>query len=209
MLGESCFADCESLQVVSFARDSKLTILSDQTFDRCFELKSIVLPASLEIIGQSCFFNCKKLEEVIFPYDSKLVRIERIAFGHCFHLQSLSLPPLLEFIGVLCFIDSSSFSTLIFASPSRLRQLLDVPPLWTGFKEIPDSVEVLHLCRSGRHPDSCTLVFGDESKLTEVGTSPDTVGLFRNSPEQFRYFVRATSRSLKQFRSNLEFAESA
>jgi hypothetical protein len=204
ILGEFCFDSCPLLRVVSIEHDSQLIRAGDRPFAHT-ELKSIVLPSSLEIIGEYCFFNCRALESVIFPKDSKLVRIERMAFGHCFSLTSLSLSPLLEFVGEHCFVDSSSFSTLTFSSPSRLRELLDLPPLWTGCNQIPDFVEVLHLCRSDLHPDPCTLTFGDESRLREVRTSGEIVGLFRPPGPQFRYVVGATSRSLKLIRSNLEF----
>jgi hypothetical protein len=212
IIGQSCFGDCRSLQVVSFEPDSQLISLGECTFEHCAELKGIVLPSSLEIIGSFCFCDCHKLGSVTFQDYSKLVRIERMAFAHCFSLKSLSLPPLLEFVGEHCFFDSSSFSILAFSSPSRLWELLDLPPLWTGFKEIPDSVEVLQFCRSHRHPDHCTLTFGDESRLRKVRINSQPVQLDRTSTPlaaaQFRYFVRATSRSLKLIRSTQEFDES-
>jgi hypothetical protein len=209
ILCESCFSGCKSLRVVSFEADSQLIRIGTCAFNRCLVLRSIVLPAKLEILGESGFFACRKLASVIFANDSKLVRIERRAFGHCFALKSLSLPPLLEFVGEQCFFEARCLSTLAFSSPSHLRELLDSPLLWKGRKDIPDSVEVLRVGPSGNPPSSCTLAFGRESKLAEFGTSASIEGgLPQLASQQFRYFVRATSWSLKLIRSKLEFLES-
>jgi hypothetical protein len=205
ILGESCFTDCEVLRAVSFESDSQLRIIGHMAFQHCSLLTSIVLPSSLEIIGRYCFFGCGSLEAVIFPEDSKLARIEAMAFSYCFHLKSISLPQLLEFVGEACFFQSLYLSTLTFSSPSRLRELFDVPPSWEGFKEIPDSVEVLHLCRSGLHPVHCTVTFGRESRLREVRASAGPPGLPLGLITECRSFMRATPRSLKLIRSNLEF----
>jgi hypothetical protein len=209
ILCESCFADCDSLEAVVFDAESQQVSIDADVFSGCVTLKSIVLPSTLEIIGNSCFFRCHKLESVVFAEDSRLVRIEGMAFSRCESLKSLSLPPLLEFVGPHCFTGCSCFSTLTFASPSRLRVLLDAPVLWAGFQAIPDSVEVLQLCRSGHDRDWCTLTFGDESRLREVGTNLFPIGtVFPSSVGQFRFFLRATSRSVKLFRLNLEFGKS-
>jgi hypothetical protein len=205
-----CFSGCAALQAVSFEADSQLFRIGVRAFDHCRILKSIVLPSSLEVIDECGFFNCQKLEAVIFAKESSLVRIERAAFAHCFSLQSFSLPPLVDFIGEDCFCEASSLSTLTFASPSHVQELLDVPALWTGFKEIPDSVEVLQLCRSRDDRDACALTFGDESRLVEVSTSADPPELRLGGPYQpsvakFRCFLRVSTRSVKLFRSNLEF----
>jgi hypothetical protein len=206
ILHASCFAICSLLQIVSFEPDSQLVSIGDSAFRHCFALKSIVLPSRLEIIGKSCFRDCTKLESIIFASDSKLVRIEAQAFGYCLCLKSFFLPPLLEFIGENCFSGSSSFSILTFASPSRLQELLDVPVLWRGFEAIPDSVEVLQLCPSRGGPPSCTLTFGDDSRLRMVRTNADSeVQSIQSYVPLFRYFVRVSSRSLKMIRSNLEF----
>jgi hypothetical protein len=205
-IGESCFSICQSIAVVSFETDSRLIRLGNEAYEGCAALKSVVLPSRLETIGESCCFHCTKLEAVLFPNDSKLLRIERLAFAHCFSLESLSLPPLLEFVGENCFYDSSSFSTLRIASQLHLRELLDVPPLGTGFQVIPDSVEALQLGRSRGDWGWCTLTFGDESRLKQVRTGADPVGFrfggpYAPSVAKFPYFVRASNRSVKLFRS--------
>jgi hypothetical protein len=213
ILGERCFYNCDLLQIVTFEPESQLITLGDSTFMQCPALKSIVLPSRLKIIGKCCFFKCKQLETVTFTNDSKLVRIEAWAFASCRRLRCLSLPPLLEFVGENCFDDSLSFSTLTFSSPSQLRELLDVPRQWSDFNVIPDSVEVVCLCESSQARHFCTLAFGEESRLgrlrmlkTKAASEKHPLtGLVQSSVGRFRYFARISSRSLKTFRSNLEF----
>jgi hypothetical protein len=205
-----CFSDCHLLKAVLFERDSQLVSIGNMAFLRCWRLNSVILPSNLEIIGESCFFKGKNLKAVTFASDSTLVRIEKLAFEHCCSLQPLFLPPLLEFVGENCFYGSSSLSRLTFASPSSLRELLDLPLLSTDFQAIPDSVEVLQMCRSCFVPHFCALTFGNESRLRAVRTNElheidPGIRWFQPSLLEVRYFVRVSSRSLKIIRSNLEF----
>jgi hypothetical protein len=162
-------------------------------------LRSMSIPPSVESIGLFCFSGCSELKEVIFAGESKLTRIKRQTFYNCSLLQSLILPPLVEYIGECCFEGCNSLRTLTFPSPCRLRELLSVPPGWSGVLDIPDSVEILRFALLGAH--AISLCFGSESRLSEVNVSRDS----RRRRHVSRSFVRVTSRSLKVFRSKLEF----
>jgi hypothetical protein len=199
VLRDESFSGCDSLQAVSFAAGSQLRRIGDRVFMHCRLLKSVTVPSNVEAIGELCFSNCVNLETVVFEADSKLVRIADGAFQQCFLLQAICLPPLLQFVGELCFFECCSLSNLTFASPGRLRELLDLPPFWGGWKEIPDSVEHLGFMQYRDHCHEYQLTFGKESKLAEVTTSFDP----RGGPS--RSLLRITSRSLKRLRCNLEF----
>jgi hypothetical protein len=124
-----------------------------------------------------------------------------LAFADCSALSSLSIPPLVEFIGTGCFADCNSLSILRFGSPTRIRELLDLPPCWFGFHQIPDSVEQLEfkpVCPFGQH---CVLTFGHESNLERVFVSRAKKRTFNRS------FLQISSRSLKVIRTNQEFAD--
>jgi hypothetical protein len=211
ILCHASFTGCSSLHLVSFETGSRLVRIDEHAFSNCLALKSIVFPPKLEIIGESCFFRCENLEVVVFSNDSSLIRIERVAFENCRSLKSFSLPSLVEFVGENCF-DHSPLSTLTFSSPSHLRELLDVPGLWTGVQEIPDSVEALRLCQCFDKRDSCALTFGRESRLADVSTSAYHIrsrlaSFSQSSGATCRFFVQASTRSVKLFRSKLEFGE--
>ena len=67
----SVFGGCSSLEIVSFAPDSKLTYLPDQCFINCTSLKEIVLPNSIEYAYQRVFQNCSSLETIKLGYNFK------------------------------------------------------------------------------------------------------------------------------------------
>jgi hypothetical protein len=198
-LCEYCFAHCQSLRAVAFIADSQLVSIGTSAFHQCRELKSMSIPPSVEIIGTWCFADCLKLEEVIFTGESKLARIKAMPFPGCSSLQSLILPPLVESVDEDCFNGCHSLCTLTFSSPCPLRELLFLTSGLKGLLEISDSVEILRFALLQSH--TLTLSFGSESRLSEV-----TVGdVRRRTRHVSRCFVRVSNRSLKVFRSRLEF----
>jgi hypothetical protein len=182
---------------ITFEAVSKLRELDEAAFAGCSCLRSLSIPSSVEIIGKYCFWNCSSLEEIVFQSDSQLVRIGGSAFLSCSAIPSISLPPLVEAVGDDCFSYCEVLSTLTFSYPCRVRELLALPPRWSGVMEIPDSVEILRFWRWPDNSPNCSLAFGCESRLRE----------FRSSPWLCSVFVSITSRSLKILRSNIEFVE--
>jgi hypothetical protein len=204
-----------SMSTVSFCVDSQLTRIPRCAFEGSY-LESIALPLSVEIIETCGFLRCARLVTVTVPAGSKLVRIEKQAFSRCSSLGQLCLPPSLEYVGENCFEGCDSMSTLEFSTACHLRELLDLPPKWSGLREIPDSVEILRLPSLGMRPkwepwdalhavfgppkgnaepSEYALNFGRESKLTKVLTCTP------------RSLLRMSSRSLKILRSDMEFRQ--
>jgi hypothetical protein len=199
-LGGLCFGTRPALRSVSFCARSQLRRVSKFAFCACASLESIAVPSTVTEIGTSCLFGCEKLQNLTFPVDSELVRIEDNALARCHSLESLFLPSSVEFVGVDCFDGCKALSSLTFGLPSHLRELLDIPSPLEGFVRIPDSVEVLCAFGTLRRQSVQVLIFGDESSLNEV---------IRVTPDHSRRhlsFLRVSSRSLKRFRMNLEFA---
>jgi hypothetical protein len=199
-IGTKCFASCKALSVVEFEAGSKLRELQANTFEECL-LRLITIPSSVETLGPGCFLSCFEVETITFLPDSKLVPLEQLVFAHCVVLSSLFIPPLVEFIGIDCFWYCSSLSILTFGSPTRIRELLDLPPDWFGFHSIPDSVEHLgfdRICPAGQH---CVLTFSHESKLARLTRLEWKPG------SRYRSSLQISSRSLSVIRRNLEFAE--
>jgi hypothetical protein len=226
VIDESAFAHCRDLQVVMFDIAASLTGLDDSAFEGCEMLRSLAIPSSVEGIGGQCFASCSSLQSVVFAPDSKLTTIGPSAFQNCEALQALWLPPLVTWIGEACFTGCWYLQTFAFSSPCRLRKLLDLPPVSPGVREIPDSVEVLRFRRPADSRVEYTLVFGRESKLREVACKTGDAEAPERSAEEetgwgwpwgtrveppvkpalpMRSFLLVTSRSLKRFRSNLEY----
>jgi hypothetical protein len=79
----ACFYGCARLQVIIFESNSKLSHLEEQSFAYCDSLRSIVLPASVEVFGRKCFEGCCRLVTVTFGSGSKLAQVEAGAFSRC------------------------------------------------------------------------------------------------------------------------------
>jgi hypothetical protein len=198
-LGAECFLGCYGLETVAF-RGSILESIPKSAFGRCARLQSIVLPSSVKSLGSGCFSACCTLVNSPWPLNSEIARIGKWAFSQCRALQSIVLPSSVEFVGRFCFLECGSLSSLTFPSPSRLRELLDLPPALSGFVSIPDSVEILKFHRDDRRQLERTLLFGSESRLSKFNTtSLDTMPPMQS-------FVQVSTGSLKILRRNLEFA---
>ena len=70
--------------------DYEVTGIEDETFYRCSELTSVVLPNGLKSIGEHAFRSCTKLSSVVLP--SSLLSIGEGAFRACSSLSSIALP---------------------------------------------------------------------------------------------------------------------
>jgi hypothetical protein len=201
-LGADAFSCCEALSEISFESDSQLVRIRRVAFCDCSLLASITLPSSVEVLEEFCFLGCEKLKTIAFTPDSKLSRIQLGAFVDC-SLESFTIPSSVEWIEKRVFEHCWSLSELVFSVPCHLRELLSFPPVWPGFHYIPDSVERLALDL----PDHCVyeLHFGNQSKLKQVQTYFVASILEVNLDVAGRSLLRVSTRSLKDFRSNLEF----
>lgn len=103
----AAFKGCTNLTSVTFGRNSNLKIIKGGydthyehinygAFTDCTALKSIEIPASVEIIGVSAFFNCTQLQVVSFESNSKLKEIGGAcswephgAFSNCIALSAI------------------------------------------------------------------------------------------------------------------------
>jgi hypothetical protein len=198
-LGRYCFGQCASLQTVSFCPGSTLDCAPNRAFILCTKLHSIILPASVKTIGPHCFHVCRDLATSPLPLDSGVVRIEKAAFSMCMSLRSLILPTSVAFIGRNCFEDCHFLTNLTFSSPSRLRELLNLPPELAGLVSIPDSVEIICVHRYSSPwttpSPKRTLGFGSDSKLKEI--KPE----FHEVPS----LLQLSTPCLKRLRTTLEF----
>jgi hypothetical protein len=212
-LGAGCFANCSSLQVVSFSTGSRLESIPAGAFRYCRRLESVnLLPSSVKTLENGCFEGCGRLVECPLVGDSGVVRIEESVFMNCESLRSMVLPPSVEFVGLSCFCGCNSLSRFTFVLPSRVRELLDLPPALVGFVDIPDSVEILSFGARLDNRHHRTLTFGVDSRLREVRSAvwSRSFSCIRfefvpEAPGGFVSFLQVRTLSLKAFRSNPEF----
>lgn len=99
-VGNFAFYDCQNLEEVNI-NSTVLTIIGEQAFSFCFELKTVDLSSStpLQIVGASAFWYCSLIESITFP--ASIMSIGNYAFSDCNGLRrvyftSASLPTLGE-----------------------------------------------------------------------------------------------------------------
>lgn len=86
-------------------------------------LKSVVIPASIETIGISAFTGCTALETVTFADGSKVKTIEETAFNACKSLKNINFGKngSLETIGRSAFVNCTALET--FNPPASLKTI--------------------------------------------------------------------------------------
>jgi hypothetical protein len=122
-LGKKCFAECDSLDIVTFKSGSRLLRIEAGAFWYCKGLRSISIPAFVESLGKKCFTGCLKLPSVRFESWSKLLRIEASLFSLCTGLRSISIPASVESLGKECFWGCRALSSVQFESGSNLARI--------------------------------------------------------------------------------------
>lgn len=111
LLGSGAFSSCpiqyieipetvEEIGVSTFSNCNLLHQVVLHAFSDCDELKSIVLPASLETIGDWSFSDCTSLGEVYLP--PKLQQIGDYCFNDC-AIQYINIPESVKEIGAFAF----------------------------------------------------------------------------------------------------------
>ena len=78
-VGKGAFSYSD-LQKVIF-EDNGVEELGQKTFENCYQLTSVQLPAGLKAIPKECFNQCASLEKVILPVS--VVNIGTFAFKDC------------------------------------------------------------------------------------------------------------------------------
>jgi hypothetical protein len=111
--------DCGSLAELSFERDSKVKKIAPLAFRLCPSLRSIIIPAHLELVHLEAFGGCTSLCELVFevPSHVKELALPPSEFG------SLSIPDSVErILGRIAKIGRQN-RVLHFGRDSRLRAI--------------------------------------------------------------------------------------
>jgi hypothetical protein len=82
-LSSFSFTGCQRMLTVSFECGSKISRVENGISSQCHALKSICIPAGVEIFGESCFSDCSSLSQVTFESSSKLTEMGWQAFSKC------------------------------------------------------------------------------------------------------------------------------
>jgi hypothetical protein len=120
----SCFEERDHVEILLCEDGSKLRIIGRSALAHCRSLRSISIPASVEIIEASAFKKCTGLESCIIADKANVVRIEKEAFSKCFLLRSVYIPLRVEAIRENCFKKCRSLHLLRFVPSASLKTLI-------------------------------------------------------------------------------------
>lgn len=89
-----------------------------RAFGQLGQLRTAVLPTTLEFISGDLFINCVKLKSVYFQEPSNIKIFYGWAFSGCASLESICLPSSITYIGKNFFAGSSALSDVFIPSPN-------------------------------------------------------------------------------------------
>ena len=116
------FRYCSSL--ISVTIPEGITSIKSNCFYGCSNLKSIMLPSTLEWIGRDAFCDCSSLISVTIPEGVSEIGMD--CFRGCSNLKRITLPSTLEEIGYFAFNNCNAIETIysniyrVFALPTDI-----------------------------------------------------------------------------------------
>ena len=114
---ESSFADCCSLESISFGDD--VTSIGSNVLENCTNLTKVVLGQSINYVPYKAFANCESLAEVTYYGNVKV--LGRSAFENCYNLSSFNLPNNLMIINHSTFLNCKKLAKIVI--PNSVTQI--------------------------------------------------------------------------------------
>jgi hypothetical protein len=117
-----------------------MSFIGPSAFSFCDELKSIVIPWTVESIQDHCFHQCCRLRTVTFDSGGRLSVLGLGAFAWCSSLEAICIPSSVTRIEDECFMFCSRLATVTVEPGSRVWDIgryifaqcspsLSLPPL--------------------------------------------------------------------------------
>ena len=92
---DNAFEKCNDLKSIIIPRS--VTTIGANAFQQCFYLESIEIPDSVTSVGEYAFSDCYALTNVVLP--RSITRIEQETFIRCHFLESVTIPRSVTSIG--------------------------------------------------------------------------------------------------------------
>ncbi len=102
---------------VDFPKDSVVSTFEGATFEKCYELESILIPNTVTTIkGTNNFNACRSLKSIVFEEGSQITSLPNNFLAGCKSLTEIVLPPSVTTIGgYLCGGDNSALTKIVFS----------------------------------------------------------------------------------------------
>lgn len=113
ILNRNVFYNCTGLAELSFANDSQLETIGDETFYGCSSLSgSLIIPNGVTSIGHSAFQNCSSITSIIIP--ESVTNMGNYVCNGCSGLQIITLNGSFTDLGVSSFYNLQQVTKLIY-----------------------------------------------------------------------------------------------
>jgi hypothetical protein len=131
-IGERAFA---GNMLKSVKIPAGVDVIESRAFAGCSFLREVFLPNTVSVIGYRAFFNCGILETVNMPYS--LRSIEGGAFFNCRSIRVMDMPSTLRSIGPRAFSGCTGFEILRLSRRTRIGEhaFMGVPPGRISYKD--------------------------------------------------------------------------
>jgi hypothetical protein len=173
-----CFGDGDDLGIDCLI-DLGLRQIGRFAFSHCSKLKSICIPASIEMLCERCFSLCDSLSQVLFEPCSKLSQMGANVFFQCSSLTSMCIPANVESIQKQCFCLCTSLVEVSFEPGSKLSRIEEKAfgncQSLVSFA-IPAQLEIMACGVFSGCVSLCKLLFEIPSHLKELDLPPSEFG---------------------------------
>jgi hypothetical protein len=115
-----CFCYRGDVERIDFESGSRISIFTENAFERCLMLTSIVIPCAVEIIAEFCFAFCGNLRQVTFESGSRLSSLGYCSFSYCSSLESICFPASVTSIYFSCFTGCRRLTTVLVENDTRI-----------------------------------------------------------------------------------------
>jgi hypothetical protein len=160
-------------------RDLGLRQICQNAFSYCSALKSIFVPASIEVLGLFSFASCSSLRQVRVESGSKIPELGQGTFVGCSSLRSVDIPATVETIADVCFDSCTSLVEILFEPGSKLTRIE-----MRAFCEccslrsfvVPAQLEIMGYGVFRGCTSLCELIFEVPSRLKQLDLPPSEFG---------------------------------
>ena len=115
-ISANAFSGCGNIK--SVVLPDTVESIGENAFKGCAALNSINIPDNVTEIGQYAFYGCSSLVDVTLP--NKLTKLPSYCFYGCTKLETVQLPSSLEEIGQYAFQTCSSLKSIIIPSEVKI-----------------------------------------------------------------------------------------
>lgn len=103
-----CVSDIDYNNFSSVTLPNTVTVIGENAFNKCSQLKNVNIPRSVKIIQANAFSECTALEEIVIP--SSVTKIQESAFSGCALLKEIFIPQSVTIIEKHAFNDCQNLT---------------------------------------------------------------------------------------------------